>query len=96
MSAASKLGEVEGWDDVHEAQSANVCPINQCGRPAKDRLMCSSHWRLVAHEARNALADAGKAYRAARRAKQRLGAAYLSWEAAACLCIHLAETHARG
>lgn len=92
------LGRYGDWDDVDELRDTDRCPVNSCGRATKGRLMCSSHWRLVEHDARYALLDAGDAYRRADRRglTGERAAAVRAWDAAAARCIHAAEVHARG
>jgi hypothetical protein len=66
------------------------CEVNECGRRCKDRLMCTSHWRLVEPECKDALREAIRDVRARRTFD--LDAV----DAAARRCIHTAEIHERG
>lgn len=54
--AAAALGPDEGWEDVD--WDFPTCPVNECGRRVpRQRIFCSSHWRLVEHEIRRAIYD---------------------------------------
>lgn len=67
------------------------CPANDCGRRCKGKLMCTSHWRLVPHDARAALFDSFARFR---RGRGKADAdAVLE---ASSRCVHAAEVHPRG
>jgi hypothetical protein len=67
------------------------CPANECGRRCKGKLMCTSHWRLVPHDARSALYEAFARFR-----REHSEAASDEILEASSRCVHAAEVHERG